>query len=309
MDSAQISCSIASPHNHLPGGEERRRTVRIKRSGLRKYELDDMDRPALKFAETTEEFSQAFSLVYDVYLKKKFICEPKPHQMLYTVYSLLPQTTHIIAKSYLTVISNLTEIFDTPEFGLPMDIIFKPELDELRSQGRRIVELGSLATPTDHRWKNIFLYLVQMMYWYSVYSKVDDVCIAINPRHVRFYKHLFPFEQLGTKQHYPRVDAPAICLRGRVQESMQRMFETCRGLEFETPLYRYFYRMTAEEPNGNTPYLDQGIFDTLPKPAEIDAGVIQPFVDRDPGLVQNLSAAQKEALLAWYPELLLKPRK
>lgn len=283
--------------------QERRRTVRIKRSGLRRNELKDLDRPAIKFAESKDEMTQAFSLVYQVYRKKKFITEPKPHRMLYSIYSLLPQTTHIIAKSYLTVISNLTEIFDTPEFGLPMDVIYKPELDILRDQGRKIVELGSLATPQEHRWKNIFHYLVQMMYWYSVYCHVDDVCIAINPRHERYYKYLFPFETLGPKRHYPRVDAPAVCLRGLVRESMDQMLKICQDLEFDTPLYSYFYRMTGHKPKGDIPYLNSEIFEDLPIPAKIDSKVIKSFINQDPSIFDNLSSFQKDTLISWYPGL------
>ena len=184
-------------HNKIIPQPDRRRTVRIKRSGLHRTELGDLDRPSLKFAETKEELEQAFSLVYDVYLKKKFIPTPRDHKMLYNMYSRFPDTTHIIAKSYRQVISNLSEIFDSEDFGLPMDAIYRKELDDLRSQGRSLVELSALATPKEHRWKNIFLYLVQVMYWYSVYRGVDDVCITVNARHIRYYMQLFPFEHLG----------------------------------------------------------------------------------------------------------------
>lgn len=96
---------------------DKRRTIRIKRSGLDNCKLGTLDRPAIKFAETKEELEQSFSLVYEIYDKKGFIPESKPHKMLYSIYSLLPQTTHIIAKSYQTVISVFTDCSTHAQFG------------------------------------------------------------------------------------------------------------------------------------------------------------------------------------------------
>jgi len=265
-------------------GDERRRTLRIRRSGLRNYKLRDLDRPAVKFAENRDELAQSFSLVYQVYLHKGFITTPKHHEMLYSIYSLLPRTVHVVAKTYLTVISNLTIIFDTPEFGLPMDVIYKKELDQLRAQGRCVVELSALATPREHRWKNIFLYLVQTMYRYSKYRGVDDVCIAVKPRHKRYYRGLFPFEEFGPERHYPRVDAPAVGLRGKVEDedSRKQMREICRKLEFETPFDPYFYRMTGQSSEAD---LSSGDEWAEQGPAVLTTEHVRQFIREDPEVV------------------------
>ncbi len=284
---------------------ERRRTVRIKRSGIKASELEDLDRPAVKFAETRDELAQAFALVYDIYFKKKYIQQPKAHGMLYSIYSLLPRTTHIIAKSYLTVISNLTEIFDSPAFGLPMDSIYQKELDAFRAQGREVIELSALATPREHRWKNIFHYLVQVMYWYSVYTGVDDVCIAVNPRHVRYYNSLFPFEVFGPERTYGRVGAPAVGLRGKVRESREHMMQICLDLGFDTPLYAYFFQMTGRKPRGEIPFLDPEVFRLQSKHIKQETQTVQHFLDQDPSLLENLSPGQADALLEAYPGLRL----
>ncbi len=285
---------------------ERRRTLRIKRSGLNKQELQDLDRPALKFAETRDEIEQVFSLVYRIYRQKKFITDPKPHKMLYSVYSLLPETVHIVAKSYLSVISNLTQIFDTPEFGLPMDVIYKPELDALRGRGRKLTELSALATPREHRWKNVFHYLVQVMYWYSIYKGVDDVCIAVNPRHVRYYKSIFPFENLGPVRHYPRVDAPAIALRAKVLESKDLMIRICRDLEFDTPLYSYFNEIAGRAPDSKMAEHLPEEFMTSGTHKGFDTDTVAYFIDRDRLILEGLTPEMKQALNTWYPGLGLK---
>ncbi|MCF8104165.1 MAG: hypothetical protein K9K64_01670 [Desulfohalobiaceae bacterium] len=285
--------------------DERRRTVRIKRSGIQANELEGLDRPAVKFAENRDELAQAFSLVYEVYFKKKYIKRPASHGMLYSIYSLLPETTHIVAKSYLTVISTLTEIFDSKTFGLPMDGIYRKELDRFRNQGRKIVELSTLATPREHRWKNIFHYLVQVMYWYSVYTEVDDVCIAVNPRHVRYYKNLFPFEIFGPERKYARVEAPAVGLRGKVREAMERMMQICKELDFDTPLYAYFYRMTGLKPGKDIPFFDPDIFQMTVQISRLETETVQYFIDLDPSLLKGLSEPQKSDFLKAYPGLRL----
>ena len=284
-------------------GIDRRRTLRIKYSGLKRFNLEDLEKPAIKFAETKDELEQAFALVYQVYWEKKYITEPKEHKLYFSIYSLLPDTVHIIAKKYLTVISTLTEIFDTEEFGLPMDSIYKEEVDLLRAQNRKIVELSALATPREYRWKNIFLYQVQVMFWYSLYKGVDDICITINPRHVRYYMNLFPFEKFGEEKMYSRVNAPAIALRGKVEESIEDMIEIFNALEMETPLDYYFYLMTGTRPIKTSSIFRQDLEKIKPRPKKIDADTIAYFLEKEPSIKEKLTPKQREKLLKAYKGL------
>jgi hypothetical protein len=226
--------------------------------------------------------------------------------MLYNIYSLLPDTTHIVAKSNLQVISNLTQIFDSPKFGLPMDAIYKHELDHLREQGRSIIELSYLATPKDQRWKNIFLYLVQVMYWYSVYKEVDDVCITVNPRHVRYYMKLFPFEYLGPQRHYERVGAPAVALRGKVREAKGQMQEITRSMGFETSLFSYFDTMTEDSPYQKKRRMDSKSLQIMIQPNRLKMEIVQYFLDLDPSILHGLNSEQLDELIRLYPSLVLE---
>lgn len=294
-----------------PNGLERRRTVRIKRSNLLNLQLDDIDRPAIKIAETQDEYEQSFRLVHDTYLRMGYLKEPQPHGMLFSAYSLLPETVIFVAKSYLTVISTLTEIFDTEAFGLPMDIIYKPEVDALRAQGRRVVELSALVTPPKLRWRNLFMVLSQVMYQYSVYRGVDDLCIAVNPKHVSFYKNILLFEDFGPERHYPRVDAPAVALRVDMHHIADRLKEVYDSSDLDTNLYLYFHRMT-----GFLPWNPE----KTPVPAETDASadsrdvadpfmngrkaeIVRHFFHLSPSLWDNLSPAQRDFFTTHYPRL------
>ncbi|SMC26415.1 hypothetical protein SAMN02746041_02635 [Desulfacinum hydrothermale DSM 13146] len=292
-----------------PNGIERRRTIRIKRSGLLQWKLDDIDRPSIKIAETVDEYEQAFRLVHDTYLRTGYLKEPKPHGMLFGIHSLLPETVVFVAKSYLTVLSTLTEIFDTPSFGLPMDVIYRKELDELRKEGRKIVELSALVTPPKLRWRNLFMLLAQVMYQYSQYRGVNDLCIAVNPKHVRFYKTIFLFEPLGPERHYPRVDAPAVALRVNMDDIADRLKKTYDSLELDCNLYAYFHQMTG--------FLPQKAQADLPAESSKPAGppamngrraqVVRHFMELDPALFQNLTPEQQAYLHESYPQIDMAP--
>ena len=282
---------------------ERRRTIRIKRSGLLRWKLEDIDRPAIKFAETIDELAQAFALVHKVYLTLGYLDEPKPHGMLFGIHSLLPETAVFVAKSYLTVISTLTEIFDSELFGLPMDAIYRKELDTLREQNRKIVELSALVTPSKLRWRNLFMFLSHVMYQYSIYRGVNDLCIAVNPKHVRFYKEMLLFEDFGPERHYPRVDAPAVALRINMDHIQDKGRDVYGEMEPEFNLYGYFHRMTGVAPaDGSLSHLTPAYpGDAAGKP--LDSKTVKYFLDKNNSLLENLPLEQREFLNKVYPNL------
>ncbi len=297
--------------NPTPHPLERRRTVRIKRSNLLNLHLDDIDRPAIKIAETLDEYEQSFRLVHDTYLRMGYLKEPQPQGLLFSAYSLLPETVIFIAKSYLTVISTLTEIFDTEAFGLPMDIIYKPELDTLREKGRRIVELSALVTPPKLRWRNLFMLLAQVMYQYSRYRGVDDLCIAVNPKHVSFYKNILLFEDFGPERHYPRVDAPAVALRVDMQHIADRLKQVYDSNDLDTNLYLYFHRMTGLLPwdPAKTPVPAETSPAQRPQETIVPfmngrkAEIVCHFFQLSPSLWENLNPSQKDFFTTHYPQL------
>lgn len=220
------------------------RTVRLKRSSLLRDKLGQIELPSFKIAEDLDELKQAFTLVYRVYLKSGY-AEENASGMLYTVYHLIPETRVFIAKSFRKVISTLTQIFDHRLFGLPLDNIYRREVDKLRNEGRKVAELSSLATHETVRWRNLFMYLCRMMYWYSSYNGVQDLCITVNPKHVFFYKNIFLFEVFGPEKLHPRVKAPAVLMRLNLDDIEGKLIDIYNHLDFDCNLYDYFHRMEA----------------------------------------------------------------
>jgi hypothetical protein len=282
---------------------ERRRAIRIKRSELLNTRFDEIDRPAVKIAEDIDEYKQAFSLVHDTYLRMVYLSTPKPHGMHFGIHTLLPETVLFIAKSYLTVISTLAEIFDTELFGLPMDELYRKELDGLRSEGRKIVELSLLVTPANFRWNNVFMYINKVMYQYSIHCGVNDLCIAVNPKHASFYKLILLFEDFGPERYYPKVNAPAVALRLNMDSIEERLKSAYDGLDFDSNVYAYLHgeadlrvsekksAVLAREDtpeNGNSYWTPENV---------------KYFLLLEKSIPDGLNRGQKEFLLSSYPGL------
>jgi hypothetical protein len=282
---------------------ERRRTVRIKRSELLNARLDEIDRPAVKIAGDIDEFKQAFSLVHDIYTRMGYLSTPKPHGMLFGIHTLLPETVIFVAKSHLTVISTLTEIFDTELFGLPMDELYRKELDGLRSKGRKIVELSALVTPVDFRWMNVFMYINKLAYLYALDRGVNDFCIVVNPKHVRFYKHILLFEDLGPERYYPRVNAPAVALRINMDCIIEKSKSSYDGFDFDCNVHAYFHGRAGFRAWEKTPAV-------LPGEGSHENGNsywtpenVKYFLLLEKSIPDGLIRSQKEFLLSSYPGL------
>lgn len=222
---------------------ERRRTIRIRRSALTSAKLDDIDRPTIKIAETKEELFKAFRLVYAEYFEQGYIAKSHPLAIQYNIYNFLPKTCVFVFQSYHDVISTISYIPDTPLFGLPLDSLYREEADVLRKQGRKIVEIGSLATEKSLRGRNVVMYLYKTVINYGLMTGVNDLCLTVNPKHVRFYSDIMLCEQIGDEKFYPWVGAPAVLMRANFDTYAQNMLDTYSTDDFETDLASFFLKM------------------------------------------------------------------
>lgn len=171
-----------------------------------------------------QELEEAFSLVYREYEKRGYIPKHYKSKLRLSLYNAIPSTATFIGKQQGKVVATVTLVVDSP-LGLPMDKIYKKELDNLRRQGRRVAEVSQLSIDETLFPKNFFsmfnfsklsfifkLFKLVLDYSLSV-AKLNDLCIAINPKHQYLYKFL-EFEPLGGLRYYGSVNrAPAIAKR------------------------------------------------------------------------------------------------
>jgi len=282
------------PHGPFTGGIERRRTIRIRRSALLDANLEALDRPSIKIAETLDEYMQAFTVLHDVYLASGYLSAPSTYGISFGQHHLLPKSCVFIFKSYLTVLSTMSYIPDTQRFGLPMDDLYKNELDKLRDSGRKVVELGSLATLPQRRMQNLIVFLAKAIFRYAMSTNADDLCIMVNPKHVRFYESIFLFEPFGEERHYDKVNAPAVALRVNMHKIEPSLYEAYGSADFETDLHSFFVKM-------NSHAIDEDIqIENAEKNMPLESEIARTLFAANPGLLQSIPASQRAILETLY---------
>lgn len=220
-----------------------RRPRQIKKSGPAKEVRQLLRETDFKPAENRAELEEAYFLAYHEYLKRGYT-RRHPSKLKISIYNALPQTATFIAKTRERVISTVTLIVDS-SLGLPMDEIYKEELDGLRRKGRKLAEVSMLASDTGMFGKGISLMLnsgklllifnlFKLLFDYAREAAgVQDLCIAIHPKHNITYRYLL-FKELGGLKHYrvangnpaiaKRVDLTTIEDECKERKGLYRMF-------------------------------------------------------------------------------------
>ena len=172
---------------------------------------DDLEvHPAASLAE----LHVAYQLVYANYVRRGYISE-NTARMRFSLFNIVPHAITFVALHQGEVIATVSVIPDTP-IGLPMDEIYRPELDALRREGRKLAEVTMLA---DRRlsmrrsFPVVLLLMKQVFDDVTLFLKANDCCITINPHHLRFYRDFLLFEPIGPERSYPSVENnPALAL-------------------------------------------------------------------------------------------------
>ncbi len=188
-----------------------------------------------KTAEDREELRQSYALVRNAYLKKGYVSRYGGDESLEGAHETPPETRTFLAKKDDIVVMTLTVISDSAS-GLPMDEIYRTEMNVLRRCGRRMAELSGLASHEALSGKGmlVLLHLQKHAYLYAKSAGIDDFCIAINPRHASFYENVLLFEYLGAEKPYPRVSNFPACARRLDLHTFEERLEAGN---------KYFYRV------------------------------------------------------------------
>lgn len=168
---------------------------------------------SIKVAASRCDREGAFRLAYNSYLRAG-LCGPSSTGMRITPHQLLPSTDVIIAELRGEVISTLSLVRDG-ELGLPMESIYAAEVNERRRAGLRLAEASCLADrrQSEERFFGIFADIARVMVQMAERSGVDQLLIAVHPRHAKMYCRAMAFEQIGDDRDYPSVNGnPAVPL-------------------------------------------------------------------------------------------------
>jgi hypothetical protein len=220
---------------------------RVIRGGLPDFQtsLDDV---AFQQVFRAKDYMACFKLVYDVYLKAGYI---KPSSLPYRIIRHHSDSETMVFMGCLS--DGQTEntpiytasMFADNELGLPMDGGFKREVDALRRQGRRIVEVGCLASDPAYRKgdKNVPMIMNRFIYNHAIeVLHADDLLITVHPKHLKIYEDILLFEKLGELEEYPYVeDNPAVALRLNLKTASERFKDVYSNMPRGKNLYHFFF--------------------------------------------------------------------
>lgn len=186
-----------------------------------------------KIAGTREERASAFRLVYRSYLEAG-LGGSNLYGMRVTPYHLLPSTEIFIATLRGETIFTVTLIADG-ELGLPMESVYGDEIAARRQAGLFSSEVSCLA---DRRaWFRgflpVFVGINRLLAQYARHRGLDELLVAVHPRHAKFYRRYMAFAIIGQQKAYPTVrnnPAVALCLNfAHVDRHRPRSYDTFFG--------------------------------------------------------------------------------
>lgn len=205
------------------------------------------DEIVYRIARTRNELAQAFSLVYKEYAQRGYIPKGYKSKMRLSLYNALPSTATFVGMLGDKVVAAVTLIPDTA-MGIPMDKIYNDELAPFRKKGLRIAEVSQLSIDGKlfpPGWFSMFNFeklmfvfkLFKLVFDYARFEdRIDELCIAVNPKHQYLYKFIF-FEQFGKLKYYGSVNkAPALALHLGINKDLEAKSRMCRKV-----LYNIFY--------------------------------------------------------------------
>ncbi len=282
VSTGRLGGRLASLPDMNDSGWLRRRLDRLRKAGL----LEPTPSVSVEQAVTAEELWQAYSLVHEVFVAQGYIL-PQQGGVRLRAYEALPETATFVAKAAGKVVAVMGVVPDTPELGLPSDQAFHPELEVLRSAGRRVAEVTNLAVAPEYRNTSVFYELSRCCIAHGINQGFDDSFIAISPGHTLFFQTVLGFEPWGDRRNYG----------GQVQDLVEGMRLNVGATEARL--------MAADRALGDDAFLHDWFFSNNPHFGYTKASAaiaVQKFLD--PGLLRTLFGNQTGFLRKCSPRVL-----
>ncbi|MEN7550844.1 hypothetical protein AAG747_23185 [Rapidithrix thailandica] len=169
-------------------------------------------------ATSLKEVQASWGIVYRQYLKNHFI-DPNPYQLFTFPEYISSNSITLMGIKDQECLCTISAVADSSN-GLPLDKVFKPELDGLRSQGKTLIEVGLSASQEDPRCSGMDI--IRMMGYigkYSIYHQNADLVIGVPPRKVKFFERLFGYQVVSQLSAYKSLQkAPVVLLHASHQK-------------------------------------------------------------------------------------------
>ncbi len=200
-------------------------------------------KPDFRIAASRQEWEAALGLVYRAYVRYGLI-RMNRYRMRVTPYHALPATEVLIAGNGDEVLCTLSVVGDG-QLGLPMEAIYAEEVQRRRIQGLRLAEVSCLADERDGSDRSFSMVsrLMALTVQCAVYRGIDQLLIAVHPRHAKFYERFIAFELIGEKRTYASVcDHPAVAMAldlNSLSLDHPRVYKRLFGVPFDDDLLGY----------------------------------------------------------------------
>lgn len=159
-----------------------------------------------------------------------------------------PNRITLTASNKNGVIGTLSLNLDS-DVGLLADQVFQDHIDPYRAQGK-VCEIIKLAFDPAIKSKAVLASLFHVAFIYARdLHQCSDIFIEVNPRHRRFYEVMLDFRVECESRPNPRVDAPAVLLRGHIARGTQRIAEVAGKGDHalgDRSLFPYFFSPREE---------------------------------------------------------------
>ena len=205
---------------------------------------------SLGLTSDPEEIRSALKLVYHAYLRSGLI-KPNHHAIRVTPFHLLGTSEVLVARQGRDIACTLTLVQDG-ELGLPMDSVFGDLVASRREQGIVCAEVTCLADRRASK-KESFSLLVKLMSFTiqcAVARGVEELMIAIHPRHARFYQEYWGAKIIAdVEQKYPAVcDNPAVALSLNIQKIQSSNFRASQRLfDLSFSANQFFHKPLSDD--------------------------------------------------------------
>jgi hypothetical protein len=171
-------------------------------------------------------------LVYQQYVKSALI-EANPFSVFTYPEYISRNSAVILGKLGDKSVCSVSAVLDT-KHRLPLDACFHEELDSLRRENKKLIEIGLLANQSKTATPFYIFELLSSIARFGVYSNFHDYVIGVHPRRANFFKHFFGFNQVGEKKVYHTLhDADVVLLHADGQKFETLAQKASHAIYFE----------------------------------------------------------------------------
>lgn len=203
----------------------------------------------IQVANSRETRERAYTLAARMYSSCGYC--PESVKCLVNGYDTDPRTMTLLAEDENGCdAATVTLVFDSPT-GIPADEIYHTELNGLRAQSRKLVEVCRMAIAKEHQ-RSKFL-LVRLFNLIIIYSRrvcgFDNIVIEVRPPHASYHQRTLGFEVVGSVRPCVRANGTLAVLSSLdlafAEREIRRVGGTRQAPKDRT-LYPYFYSFLEE---------------------------------------------------------------